>query len=414
MIRQQNNMLQTILDALPHPVYVINVDDYSVEIANTAARQGVADEDVTCYALTRRSDSPCQADDQSCPLTLVKATGKPATVEHVYVDLRGNQRRMGVHGVPIFDASGEVIQMIEYMLDMTERKHFEHELHAAWEAAEAANSAKSSFLANISHEIRTPLNAILGMTHLAGNTDLSAQQRDYLRKIDSSAHILLTIINDVLDFSKIEAGKLDMEAVNVQLDDILKNVSNLLALKAREKNLELVFHTASDVPVALIGDPLRIGQVLANLVNNAIKFTESGEIVVSTRVLPSDSHTPPDHVRLKFTVRDTGIGMNAGQVARLFQPFTQADSSTTRKYGGTGLGLTICKRLITMMGGEIWAESEGLGKGSTFTFSVPVLNPGELGVRATTDSGSGTKGPVHGESSESADESLVQFRIGSS
>jgi signal transduction histidine kinase/DNA-binding response OmpR family regulator len=239
------------------------------------------------------------------------------------------------------------------------------DLDEARSEAEDATKAKSEFLANMSHEIRTPMNAIMGMAHLAMKTDLTAKQYDYLKKVDISAKSLLGIINDILDFSKIEAGKLDMEAVDFQLEKTLDNISTLVGIKTQEKGLELLFKTDSSVPRALVGDPLRLGQILINLSNNAVKFTDTGEIVVATELIKKDNA----QVTLKFSVLDTGIGMTAEQAAKLFQPFAQADSSTTRKYGGTGLGLTISKRLAEMMGGEIWVESQA-GQGSTFCFTA--------------------------------------------
>jgi len=239
------------------------------------------------------------------------------------------------------------------------------DLDEARSEAEDATKAKSEFLANMSHEIRTPMNAIMGMAHLALKTDLTAKQYDYLKKVDISAKSLLGIINDILDFSKIEAGKMDMEAVDFQLEDTLENISTLVGIKTQEKGLELLFKIDPSVPRALVGDPLRLGQILINLSNNAVKFTDTGEIVVATELVKKDKA----RVTLKFSVHDTGIGMTAEQAAKLFQPFAQADSSTTRKYGGTGLGLTISKRLAEMMGGKIWVESNP-GQGSTFSFTA--------------------------------------------
>ena len=314
----------------------------------------------------------------------------------------GRLRIIKADSTTLRDDQGRAVRMVGVNLDITERKEAEvaiktlnselerrvrertaqleeamAELRSARDVAESATRAKSDFLANMSHEIRTPMNAIVGMTHLALRTEMTAKQRGYLSKARMAADSLLVIINDILDFSKIEAGKLEMEARPFLLQDVLDKVTAVVGLKANEKGLELLLKIAPDVPEDLVGDSLRLEQILINLCSNAVKFTPQGEIIVGVGI---SSVLPDGRALLRFGVRDTGIGMSEQQVRGLFQPFNQLDASTTRQYGGTGLGLAICKKLVEMMDGTIEARSAP-GQGSEFSFTAAFGTVGDDAAR---------------------------------
>jgi PAS domain S-box-containing protein len=291
--------------------------------------------------------------------------GEATAHEYRIVRPDGSIRWIWDRGFPIKNKFGQVYRTVGIAEDITERKRAEEDLQRAKDAAEAASRAKSEFLANVSHEIRTPLNGILGMTELMLDTDLAPKQREYLSLAKASTGSLMTVINDLLDFAKIEAGKLDLHLVPFRLRDGLDHVLKALAVRAHKKGLELACQIMTDVPDALVGDPNRLWQIVVNLIGNAIKFTERGQITLQIDVVAQTAQ----EVALHFAVRDTGIGIPADKLRLIFQPFEQADPSTTRKYEGTGLGLAISSQLIALMGGRIWVEST-VGLGSTFHFTT--------------------------------------------
>jgi polar amino acid transport system substrate-binding protein len=277
-------------------------------------------------------------------------SGKLIDIQAVYTPVR------------FYDGLSAVVMVRDITLD----KLTEQALIDAKKMSDDASKAKSDFLANMSHEIRTPMNAIMGMSHLALGCGLERKPKNYVTKVYNAAESLLGIINDILDFSKIEAGKLDLEHIDFNLHDVFDDLSNIVGIKTVEKNLELLFDISHEIPLMLVGDPLRLNQILINIAGNAVKFTEQGQIVISVKLLEASDN---DQLTLEFSVKDSGIGMNEEQRSKLFKSFSQADSSTTRKYGGTGLGLSISKKIVELMNGDIWLESEE-GQGSSFFFTT--------------------------------------------
>ncbi|MDD2464105.1 MAG: ATP-binding protein [Desulfobulbus sp.] len=365
----QNDFLHSVINALPHPFLVLDPETYEIILANTVAGFSPLGEGRFCHMLSHGQPLPCRGDRHPCPIIEIKKTGSPTVVQHVHYNRQNEERIVEVHGYPIHDQSGKLIQVIEYSIDITEKKQIENDLIEAKLTAEDASAAKGAFLANMSHEIRTPMNAIMGMSYLALQTELDSKQRDYITKVHHSATHLLRILNDILDISKLEAGKMQIVTAPFLLRDCIEEVVKTLQVQAQQKGVQLLQITEDDLPQFLVGDDLRLRQVLVNLVGNAIKFTQTGSVRIE---VSADGGAPPaddDSLHLHFQIRDTGIGIAPEMVERIFECFEQGDASCTRKFGGTGLGLSICKQIVTLMGGKIWAESQ-LEKGSCFHFTL--------------------------------------------
>ncbi|OEE67197.1 hybrid sensor histidine kinase/response regulator [Enterovibrio norvegicus FF-33] len=364
-VSEQLKLNQQIINAIPNPTYFRNTEGYYIGV-NDAFTDflGLFYVDVMDKTPSElfTEDVATMFDEKE--KTLLENPGS-SVYEIELPNANGDVRILTVYEATYYGGDGEPLGVVGMFVDVTTQKRLESDLIAAKDQATEASKAKGEFLANMSHEIRTPMNAILGMSHLALLTDLNDKQRNYVGNIEKAGKSLLGIINDILDFSKIEAGKLSVEHIGFRFSEVLDNISNIISVKAKEKELELIFDIDPDLPDDLVGDPLRLGQIIINLTGNSVKFTDSGEIIIRARKVTECDEI----VEVQFDIQDSGIGMSDEQLGRLFQSFSQADGSITRKYGGTGLGLTISKSFVELMGGRIWVASEP-GKGSTFSFTI--------------------------------------------
>lgn len=360
-------LLHTLMDNLPDSIYFKDLECRFLRINRSLTeRFGLQDSMQAIGKSDRDFFAPEHAQETLADEQKVIATGQPLVGKEEKETWPGGRVNwVSTTKMPLRDPSGKIIGTFGVSRDITQRKEIEVQLRRAKEEAEEANRTKSQFLANMSHEIRTPMNGVIGMTELALGTDLTSEQHEYLSIVKVSAESLLAVINDILDFSKIEARKLQLEAIEFNLREHLGDTVKSLAMRAQQKGLELAYHVPPGVPEWIIGDPGRVRQIVLNLIGNAIKFTEKGEVVVEVGIESQQDSA----VCLHFQVRDTGIGIPPDKLGQIFEAFTQVDRSTTRKYGGTGLGLAISTQLTTMMDGRIWAQSE-LGKGSTFHFTA--------------------------------------------
>ncbi|MDY7007473.1 MAG: response regulator [Cyanobacteriota bacterium] len=371
-LRKERRLLRVLIDSIPDIIFYM--DENGTYLAcNKAFEQYVGK---SRDEIIGKTDLDLFSPDliETCRFYCAKILTSPET--HQYEEVLkypdGSLYAVDTLISPLLNEEGKLIGIIGVSRDISQRKAGEEELKQAKELAEQATKAKSQFLATMSHEVRTPMNGVLGMTQLLASTELTPEQQKYVRTIDISGNTLLTVINDILDFSKIESGKLDIENRPLDIRACIENVYDVLAVKVEKKNIDLLYLVEPEVPAYIIGDETRINQILMNLVNNGIKFTESGEVYIRVsqeKINGNNINTNNKNIRLHISVSDTGIGMNEEQMSRLFKPFSQGDSSTTRRYGGTGLGLAICSRLIKLMGGKILVESE-VGKGSKFSFTI--------------------------------------------
>jgi two-component system, sensor histidine kinase and response regulator len=381
---QERQWLQTLLDNMPDSIYFKDENSRFIRVgAGMANKFGLPNSDAVIGLTDADVFTPEHAEPARQDELKIMRTGKPV-INRIERETWPDREDTWCSStkLPLRDTTGKIIGTFGISRDITHLKKVQDELARARDAANEANRAKSDFLANMSHEIRTPMNAIIGMSELLSQTPLSREQRDFLDLVREAADSLLRLLNDILDFSKIEASKMELESIPFSLRDCVGKTGHTLSLRAAQKGLELICRVAPDIPDRLIGDPGRLRQILINLIGNSIKFTETGEVFVNVWRDPGDrpqaqpegtagdgSDSTDRPLRLRFSVRDTGIGIPEDKQAHVFEAFSQADTSTTRRYGGTGLGLTISAQLAKLMGGEFWLESE-VGVGTTFYFTA--------------------------------------------
>ena len=369
-LRQKNQFVKATLESLPYPFYVIDTENYTIKLANSAAHKQGLREGSYCY-VAHKNTKPCDTKDHQCPLREVKKTKKPVTAKHIHFDENGKPRDVEVHCYPIFDNEGNVNRVIEYTLDITDRQKIK-EIRLENERLIYANGAKSEFLETMSHELRTPLNSIIGFSELMKqNTGLNEEQRHYLDNIITSGKSLLSIIDSILDLTRIEAEKMELVIEKFDAFQALDEIIDLIKEKAAKQNVLL--KKELDLQLEYIeADRIKFKQILFNLIDNAVKFSkkEGGAVTITTRKVDDMA---------QISVSDTGIGIREKDIGKLFHVFQQVDTGASRTYGGTGLGLTITKQLVELHGGKIRAESK-FGIGSTFTFELP-LHAGKEGIR---------------------------------
>lgn len=363
-LKKQKKFFQKIVNSFTHPLYVINAETYEIEFTNDFALKEDLPNGIKCFAFFHDSDKPCKEGNKYCPINLLKYNNQPVVTERVNIDKTGKKRYFEIHGFPINDESGKLKYVIEYNIEITDKKEFEINLREAKIKAEESEALESAFLANMSHEIRTPLNGILGFSELLKRKDLSDDKKDYyIRIINKSGNHLLDLINDIIDISKFDSGLMKLNETECNLAELLNEIFemfNNLILK-KEKKIDFVFENKCIQSDNILTDSRRLKQILINLIGNSVKFTNEGKIIFSC--INKDN-------KIEFTIKDTGIGIEKSKLPFIFDRFRRAESSTSELFEGTGLGLAITKSCIELLNGNIDVKSE-FEKGTEFIFSIP-------------------------------------------
>ena len=365
-LTEQKKFFQKIVNSFTHPLYVINAETYEIEFTNDYALKEDLPNGIKCFVFSLETGKPCKDGNKFCPINLLKYDNNPVVTEHVTVDKTGEKRYFEIHGFPINDESGKLKYVIEYNIEITDKKELEINLREAKIKAEESDALKSAFLANMSHEIRTPLNGILGFADLLKREDLPDEKKKYyLDIISKSGDHLLELINDIIDISKLDAGMMKLNESNVNINILVKEIYEMLSRKysVDKKSVNFKINNQYKGHETIISDSLRLKQILINLAGNALKFTKKGFVQIKYGLNKNNE--------IEFSVEDTGIGISKGDLPYVFERFRQAEHNTaTELFGGTGLGLSITKSCVELLGGTVYAESE-VGKGSTFTFTIP-------------------------------------------
>lgn len=363
-LEEQKSFFQKIVNSFAHPLYVINADTYEIEFTNDFASKEDFPEGTKCFAFSYETDKPCNKGNEYCPINILKYTKQPVVAEQVKTDKNGEKRYFEIHGFPIYDETGKLKNVIEYKIDITEKKEIEKRLREAKIKAEESETLKSAFLANMSHEIRTPLNGILGFSELLKRKDLTEDKKKYyINIINNSGNYLLNLINDIIDISRFDSGLMKLNETKINFNDFLTEIFEMfndLILK-NKKDINFIFENKCSKIKDIVVDYMRLKQILINLIGNAEKFTNEGEIRLSCII---------EDNKIKFCLKDTGIGIEKDKIPFIFDRFRRVHSSSEELFHGTGLGLAITKSCINLLKGDIKVHSE-LGKGTEFTFSVP-------------------------------------------